>query len=115
MGGPTSTLTNSPPEDKLIEDIKDLDMWHSIQNPITGKGFDESDKQKWWKSKEYKLKIGTIRAVDLDKIITVFTETFDLSKKQYIERNTTKYIPKYELTDANINDVKKSKASRRSA
>jgi len=108
MGEPTSTLTNSPPEDKLIEDIKDLDMWHSIQNPITGKGFDESDKQKWWKSKEYKLKIGTIRAVDLDKIITVFTETFDFSKKQYIERNTTKYIPKYELTDANINDVKKS-------
>ena len=108
MGEPNSTLNNSSPKDKLIEEIKDLDMWHSIQNPITGKGFDESDKQKWWKSKDYKLKIGTIRAVDLDKIITVFTETFDLSKKQYIERKTNTPPANYELTDTNINDVKKT-------
>jgi hypothetical protein len=109
MGEPESTLN----EKQLITDVDDLNAWHAIQNPGLGKGFSEKEKNVWWKNNKYKFKIGTIRAVDLDKIITIFSETFDLTKTQVLQGAAstapTAPIDRYTLTSENINEIKETK------
>ena len=99
MGDSKSTLPSEP----LVEKVKELSPWHTLQNPGLGVGFTETEKGEWWKSKDYKYKLGTVRSVDLDKQITIYSETFDMSKKQ---RKIPAPINPYTLTDKNIEKVR---------
>ena len=108
MGDSKSTL--------LVEKVKELSPCHTLQNPGLGVGFTEDEKHKWWGSKDYKYKIGTIRSVDLDKTITIYTETFDMSKRQRkiskiseTDLKDLKEVKKpYVLKDTNIQEITKS-------
>ena len=107
MGDSNSTL---PSEPAFTEKIKDLSAWHTLQNPGLGVGFTEDEKHQWWESKEYKYKLGTIRSVDLDTQITIYSETFDMSKKQKRIKGVTAPPTKpVELREENIDKIRTNK------
>ena len=74
-----------PSDNTLITEVKDLGVKIDLKNPtqyfdIT-KGFGKGEKARWWEKQGGKFKIGLIRNKDLDIAITIFTESFDFSKK----------------------------------
>ena len=89
MGDSNSTLPSPLP---LQEKVANLSAWHTLQNPGLGVGFTDKEKAEWWKSKDYKYKIGTVRAVDLDKIIRVYTETFDTVSYTHLTLPTKRIV-----------------------
>jgi hypothetical protein len=103
MGDSNSTLPLPLP---LVEKVKELDPWHTLKNPGLGVGFTENEKHEWWKSKDYKYKLGTIRSIDLDTIITIYSETFDMSKKQRRIKKDPSEKDIEPLTDKNIEKIR---------